>query len=394
VLIRGNVGIPGVLLEGLPGNPISDADGGYSAGVEPNWTGQVTPRLDGYGFRPTSRRYTQIVSSTDKQDYMPARLTFPIAGSVGVEGVVMKGLPGPAITGADGCYKVLVESGWTGSVEPAKEGYIFEPSSRSYESVAREWIHENYTPKPSVSLDVQGRAGAPVRPDVRGAGPWPTHWATAGAQGVRAPRVLILPAAQGRLGDRAEIEEDLLVMSAILQDTLDGMDPNGGMTDPNTEAGSDPAGAAIQALYIQDFGVLFCAGMTRLPDLAGPHRPGLDPDRPRDPVWEEARKHVLTATDPGSVAGPPRMAIRQDVEAMLIRALKHAGNIRHLGPEQWVAMHLTWDGAVPGPASSGAPRPGRGLEATLKVKKGTIDLFLAGALDERAFRQVVQVLVQ
>lgn len=394
--------MPGVLLEGLPGNPTSDADGGYSAAVEPNWTGQVTPRLDGYQFRPTSRRYTQIVSSTENQDYVPVRLAFPIAGSVGVEGVVMKGLPGPAITEADGCYKVLVEHGWTGSVEPAKQGYTFEPPVRHYDSVTREWIHENYTANPAGTLDTEGGSSTPVTHDVHEpaarsgrARPWPAHPGPLPEEGVHSPSILILPAARGRMGNLAEIEEDLLVMSTIIQETLEGTDQNGGVPDPGPETGSDLPGPNIQAVYIQDFGVIFSAWMRHFPAIADPSGSGEDLDGPRDPVWEEARQQVLTATGQGPMmTGPPRMAIRQDLEARLVGSLKHAARIRHLGPEQWVAVHLTWDRPGPAPASSGAPRLGRECGATLRVKKGTVDLYLAGALEERAFRQAVQVLVQ
>ena len=48
-----------VVMNGLPGNPTTDASGNYSAQVPSGWSGAVTPTLSGYTFSPPSRSYGQ-----------------------------------------------------------------------------------------------------------------------------------------------------------------------------------------------------------------------------------------------------------------------------------------------------------------------------------------------
>ena len=398
VVIKGNVNLPGVMLGGLPGNPTSDAAGSYHAMVEPNWTGEVTPRLDGYQFWPTARRYTHLVSSVEGQDYLAARLAFPIAGSVGAEGVVMRGLPGPTITGADGCYKALVEHGWTGTVEPTKEGYTFEPPRRHYDPVTKEWIHENYAARSGVALGARGMRHTSTARDVNeaetgspAAESLPVRPDRVAQQAlVPAPRLLILPAEHGKMSNLDEVEEDLLVMSTILLEALQGSGSRVATSDPNLETAVPVPHPSLQALFIQDYGVVFSAWMRSSPPRADLSEPS------RDPVWEQARQYVLGATGRGHVMVPPHRTLRQGLPVGLISSLRHAANIRHLGPEQWVVVQLTWDDPGPAPASPTAMWPGHGevRAATLRVRKGHVDSFLGGALDERQFKQAVQVLVQ
>ena len=55
--ISGNVVLNNVALRGLPGNPVSRADGSYSVQVEYGWSGIVTPSKEGYSFEPPSLTY-------------------------------------------------------------------------------------------------------------------------------------------------------------------------------------------------------------------------------------------------------------------------------------------------------------------------------------------------
>ena len=51
------------------------------------------------------------------------KITHTISGSAGVDGVTMKGLPGPpVITDLNGFYTATVDYGWKGTVTPYKEG--------------------------------------------------------------------------------------------------------------------------------------------------------------------------------------------------------------------------------------------------------------------------------
>jgi uncharacterized repeat protein (TIGR03803 family) len=63
------VGLAGVTMNGLPGNPATNAAGQYTASVPTYWSGTVTPRLDGYTFTPSSRTHTYVEADLLDIDY-------------------------------------------------------------------------------------------------------------------------------------------------------------------------------------------------------------------------------------------------------------------------------------------------------------------------------------
>jgi len=69
-------GLGGVVMSGLPGNPSTDASGFYSAVVESNWSGTVTPTLQHYTFIPPSRTYSSLTSDQLSQDYSALRTIY------------------------------------------------------------------------------------------------------------------------------------------------------------------------------------------------------------------------------------------------------------------------------------------------------------------------------
>jgi len=62
-------GLPGVLMHGLPDEPMTDANGHYSASVPYGWSGTVTPFIVGCAFTPVSRTYASITTNQTGQDY-------------------------------------------------------------------------------------------------------------------------------------------------------------------------------------------------------------------------------------------------------------------------------------------------------------------------------------
>ena len=145
------VGISGVTLTGIPGSPITDINGYYTAIVDGGWSGTATPTKAGYSFSPISRTYTTVSNNQSGQDYSGTLLTLTISGYIqnsqgtGINGVTMKGLPVPTITDGDGYYAGAVDGGWTGTISPNKSGYSFNPFSRSYSNVATNQGNQNYT---------------------------------------------------------------------------------------------------------------------------------------------------------------------------------------------------------------------------------------------------------
>ncbi|MDD5327870.1 MAG: metallophosphoesterase, partial [Phycisphaerae bacterium] len=61
--------LAGVTMNGLPGNPVTDANGFYIAGVVSGWSGTVTPTKSNYTFTPTSRPYSNVTADQTGQNY-------------------------------------------------------------------------------------------------------------------------------------------------------------------------------------------------------------------------------------------------------------------------------------------------------------------------------------
>jgi type II secretory pathway component GspD/PulD (secretin) len=153
--ISGSVGVPGVTMQGLPGNPTTDETGYYIAIVKWGWTGTVTPKKEGWTFEPSSKNYPEVASDQDNQDYRAIPVTYTISGSAGMADVRMTGLPGEPVTGSDGRYSASVEYGWTGTVVPLKDGYEFTPADRPYRNVGADIPGQDYTPK-KITLNISG----------------------------------------------------------------------------------------------------------------------------------------------------------------------------------------------------------------------------------------------
>ena len=119
-----------VVMNGLPGNPVTNGSGVYTGTVGYNWSGTVTPTLAGYTFTPSSTPYANVQANQTAQNYTAATQTFTISGTVTSGGsplanVVMNGLPGNPTTNASGSYTGTVGYNWSGTVTPTLAGYTF-----------------------------------------------------------------------------------------------------------------------------------------------------------------------------------------------------------------------------------------------------------------------------
>lgn len=133
--ISGSTGIDGVVMEGLPGDPVCDADGFYSVTVDYGWAGNVTPVKQGFEFSPAERNYAKVVGNQASQNYRGSLLKYTISGSAGVIGAILEGLDGEVYSDKNGNYTATVNYGWSGVVTPVKEGYDFYPQYYEYEFV-------------------------------------------------------------------------------------------------------------------------------------------------------------------------------------------------------------------------------------------------------------------
>ena len=65
----GGAPLPGVVMTGLTGSPVTDAFGIYTGAEAAGWSGTVTPTLAGYTFTPATRAYTNVTANQTAQDY-------------------------------------------------------------------------------------------------------------------------------------------------------------------------------------------------------------------------------------------------------------------------------------------------------------------------------------
>ena len=145
----GGTGISGVILNGLSGSPITDIDGYYTATVDSGWSGTVSPSKYGYSFNPINRIFSNLSNNQENQDYIGTLLTLSgyvrSSGGTGISGVTLNGLPGNPTTDGNGYYMATVDNGWSGTVNPVKEGYSFGPASRPYSNITSIQENQNYT---------------------------------------------------------------------------------------------------------------------------------------------------------------------------------------------------------------------------------------------------------
>jgi len=415
--ISGDVSAPSVTLEGLPRTLISDAAGRYSVHVPYGWAGTVVPKKPGHEFNPPYRTYEPVKRNLDGQDYRASVRTFSISGNVGLDGVILQGLPGRVVSDAGGRYAVQLPYGWSGTVRPVKQGCEFAPVSKQYVKLTADQTNENYA--------VRGLA---VSPPV--------------SAGAHRAEVLVIPTSEVDPTMVAETREDMQVMLHILREML---------SEPRTILGilydyGDIFGGSdrgTQAFYLEGYGALFVMKVDFPFAFPTAKEPEDKPEERGDPVWQRARERLRS---PGARraygAAPDDEMSFEQFKADLIKTLKHAANIRHIDPNESVILTVVGqDAGLQGPSRRsgsdpygmddyygaddilggrrprGAARrvPGRDMRGNVKrdalgnvvyesrpaaapmtvltvgARKADIDAFAAGKIDVEQFRQRVNV---
>jgi subtilisin family serine protease len=79
-----DVPVPGIVLDGLPGQPITNGTGFYKARVAKGWSGVVAPVKSGFVFTPLNRSYSGISTDQADQDFtglniLPHTASIPIS---------------------------------------------------------------------------------------------------------------------------------------------------------------------------------------------------------------------------------------------------------------------------------------------------------------------------
>lgn len=150
-------GVSQVRMKGLIGEAYTNDSGYYSVSVYYGYNVFFYPEKGSLNLNPVSRTYSNVTSNKNETftgGYYIGGYLYDQYGTP-EPGVLLQGLPGNVYSNASGCYSVLVDAGWSGTVVPVKTGMGFSPSSRTYTNLATNYEWENYQKMPVVTLNLK-----------------------------------------------------------------------------------------------------------------------------------------------------------------------------------------------------------------------------------------------
>ena len=331
--ISGSTGLPGVVMNDLPGGPITDQNGYYSVRVPAGWEGRATPTKKGYTFDPPRRTYDAVRADYTDQNYTASVMTFTISGSVGAPDVIMRGLPDDPMSASDGTYQATVYYGWAGTVRPIKQGHSFEPTVTNYHDVESDMDNQNYVLKSVIGGAVGPRYGRTTGRTDRG-------------------RVLVIPATEVKPEEFEATRSDMQVMLHIVGRELQKPRMIQGVF---LDYGSffDRDGRTLQGIYVQDYGAFFFTEvdfpLVFPPEAQEPPRETTKEQA--DPIWQRAQQEMFSSQDPTAASQLPGRQeggrALEELKEDLTRLLRHASNIRNLKADEWVILTVIGAGGRP-----------------------------------------------
>jgi hypothetical protein len=240
-----------------------------------------------------------------------------------------------------------------------------------------------------------------------------------------ASTVLVIPASEMKAEDLASVVEDMTVMARIIDKQMG--------QEQSRQAGfyGDFFGQSsrmAQTMYLQGYGMLF---LRKVDFLLSPPPKTQEPEKQTkeeatDPVWEQTRRDMYEPQEDRR-RREERPEEKYDVEKVenlkinIIKALKHATNIRSLKTDESVILTITGSGdssnakilvSTSATGSNVLVQKGDSLRTTgiaipsldsrisstttlvIRAKKADIDAFAKGELDLDKFRQRVQIFIQ
>ncbi len=240
----------------------------------------------------------------------------------------------------------------------------------------------------------------------------------------RAPgggRALVIRSSEGDAKEQTNLEEDLAVMSHILDKTLE--ENLGRQSQDRTAMGIDvffaPGANPIRSLFLEGYGALFMLKVG-FPLLAPPSRDAAPKEeQPGNSSWEEAKRELYGRPGEGRAVTRPAEEYDEDkvrkLEDGLLEALKNASNIRNLKPDDSVTICVVGGGngvrvKAKTTARAGAEVKGmgedreafayypfegaasvRGTIMTIRVKKSDAESFAKGKLNLDEFRKKAKI---
>jgi len=234
--------------------------------------------------------------------------------------------------------------------------------------------------------------------------------------------VIVVPAGQMNLDELTAATEDMTVMTRIFQTALGQSGRTTGMA---FIYGAPFGTPGAQSIYLQGYGALFMTKVD-LPLSPGPEATEA-PDKSAasdiDPVWQQTRQEIFAPETAGLGTKRDEEAVQyskekvEELKTNVIKALKHAANIRNLKPEESVVVTITGRGVANVETIRTLPETGQvvvvqggetrvftGLSSdelltqmsvptvlTIRAKRADIEAFAKGDLDLESFRNKVQI---
>lgn len=247
---------------------------------------------------------------------------------------------------------------------------------------------------------------------------------SAGTQQYGSREVLVIPTAEIKPQDLVTMMEDMTVMCRIFDKKLAQSNLIPRQIFSSNIRLSTPFSRdsrSTGAMYVQGYGTLF---LTKVDFLLSPPPEAQEEKKTEeedtDPLWTEMRQEIYAPEEVRRSRSDDRPEEKYDAEKVenlkttLIKALKHAANIRGLKPDESVILTVT--GKTGQPAMTLVTRvrvniddynskyittepAGAGLGSlsptvvTIRAKKADIDAFAKGQYDFDQFRQRTQLLL-
>ena len=221
--------------------------------------------------------------------------------------------------------------------------------------------------------------------------------------------VLVIPSGEVQAKELTATIKDMNVMCRILEKQLRGASllPEGGWPSVARDLFGRKV-SAIEGIYLEGYGALFLINVDF--PLVAPVRPEEQKEEAADvdQVWEQAKRdlysgkeaHEVTSECPEAVYDADKV---ENLITRLVKSLKHASNIRNLGPDDCIVIVVSgWGGQAESASFKGfgyvvevpLPSPKTGVSGrtvlTIRAKKADTDAFASGEMDWDTFGKAVQ----
>lgn len=229
-------------------------------------------------------------------------------------------------------------------------------------------------------------------------------------------RSLVIRSSEADAKEQSGIEEDLAVMSHILDKALD--EKLGGRAHGRKAMGIDvwfvSSSNPFRSMYLDGYGALFMLKVG-FPLLPPPKSETRKEKSETSSTWEEARQELYGHPGSAKIATFPSEEYDEEkvntLKDTLFEALKNASNIHDLKPEDSITLCIFGSAGRGNKASSivkrgtgaseaqnrlwvltnGAGTQARGTIMTIRVKKSDVDDFAKGKLNSDEFRNRAKV---